>query len=173
MMNRLFRILTIIVALAVVSGCVGKKKPVPLLPAPPPRLTCNQAVFMDVREIPDADFAEILDQAETGDDFETCWKGLMVQALEADRDIPMRHLARAVHFFNRQDTKPAFYLAAFQYFSKIVKGQGAYTDPQQQLLVQYLHLAIRDARTKNDRTLKKAMLVCSRLDPDMYDKFFN
>ena len=163
--------------LGFLTGCTATKNSVPLLGDPQENtveaLSCADALNMDTRQIPDDEFFRILNNSQTGDWLDTCWKPLMVKALSEDRDIPMKHLGRAVHRFNTQETKEAFYMASFQYFSKIVKGEGEYGSPQKQLLTQYLHLAIRDARHKNDINLKKAMLVSARLDPDVYDRFFN
>ncbi|MCG8683753.1 MAG: hypothetical protein MI892_02690 [Desulfobacterales bacterium] len=155
------------------SGCSGKGQTVQLLPETREPITCEQALTMDTRQIPDDDFYHILDNSQSGDWLDTCWKPLVIKALEESRDIPMTHLSRAIHRFNRRDTIHAFNLAAFQYFSRIAKGEETYGDPQKALLSQYLHLAIREADHKNDANLKKAMLVASRLDPDMYNKFFN
>ncbi len=158
----------------VLSGCTtGKRQSVELMPEAREAVTCDIALNMDTRQIPDDDLHHILTNSQKGDWLDSCWKPLMVKALNEDRDIPMTHLSRAIHRFNTQETKQAFNQAAFQYFSKIVKGEGEYGDVQQQLLTQYLHLAIRDAQHKNDLNLKKAMLVSSRLDPEIYDKFFN
>ena len=155
------------------AGCSAKKESVPLMAESREELTCTRALNMDTRQIPDDEFFRILDNSQKGDWLDTCWKPLMVKALSEDRDIPIKHLGRAVHRFNTQETKDAFYMAAFQYFSKIVRGEGEYGSPQKQLLTQYLHLAIRDAGHKNDLNLKKAMLVSARLDPEIYDRFFN
>ncbi len=158
----------------VLGGCTtGKQQSVALMPEAREAITCDLALNMDTRQIPDDDFHHILNNSQKGDWLDACWKPLMVKALKEDRDIPMTHLSRAIHRFNNQETKEAFNMAAFQYFSKIVKGEATYGDAQQELLSQYLHLAILDAQHKNDKNLKKAMLVSSRLDPEMYDKFFN
>ncbi len=158
----------------ILGGCTtGKQQTVALMPEARGAISCDTALNMDTRQIPEDNFHHILNNSQKGDWLGSCWKPLMIKALQEDRDIPMTHLSRAIHRFNTQETKDTFNLAAFQYFSKIVKGEGEYGDAQQQLLTQYLHLAIRDAEHKNDLNLKKAMLVSSRLDPEIYDKFFN
>lgn len=155
------------------AGCAGKEQSVQLMPEVSEPMACSEALETDTHGIPDDQFFRILNSSESGDWLETCWTPLVIKALEEGREIPMAHLTRAIHRFNRRETKHAFNLAAFQYFSRMSKGEIAYGNAQKALLAEYVHLAIREARHKNDTALKQAMVVCSRLDTEMYDKFFN
>ena len=162
----------VLLAMAV-AGCAGKGQTVQLMPEVSEPMTCREALETDTHGIPDDQFFHILNSSESGDWLATCWTPLVIKALEEGREIPMAHLTRAIHRFNRRETKRAFNLAAFQYFSRVAKGEVAYGKAQKALLAEYVHLSIRDARHKNDAALKQAMVACSRLDTEMYNKFFN
>lgn len=155
------------------TSCVNSGPKVELMKGPEAQITCDQAQNMDTRQIPEDDFYMILDQAAAGHRFEACWKDTMARSLEQGRNIPVKHLALAVHEFNRRQTQDVFFLVAYQYFTKIIQGQERYGHNQKALLNQYVSLAITKADNKQEMNLKKAMLVCERLDQEMYNKLFN
>ena len=109
----------------VLAGCTGKGQTVQLMPEAEAPMTCSEALETDTHGIPDDQFFHILNRSEGGDWLATCWTPLVTKALEEGREIPMSHLTRAIHRFNRRETKQAFNLAAFQYFSRMAKGRSA------------------------------------------------
>ena len=161
-------------ALLAATGCTtGKRQAVTLIGDDPAPLTCRQALSMEIRQIPEDDLVRLLANTYHGGAAQTCWQPLMAKALEGDRSLPERQLVRGLKAFNRNETRDLFVRAAYQYFSLIARGDGTYGEPQKQLMTRYLSLVIREADSRTDPELKQAMLVCERLDPGMYHKFFN
>ena len=158
------------------QGCLGEKEIAPSI-APVPEIaktiaSCSDMILMNTLSIPDRDFSMRLDNSVSGSALYECWQPLMKKALEDGRKIPMKHLARAVHVFNRNDSKEEFSLAVYMYFTEIIRGNGTYRDNDRKLLAQYLSFSINNASSKHDANLEKAKLICSRLDPALYRKFF-
>lgn len=158
--------------LFILQGCIGSQPTVELLETPKEPLTCRQILSMASEEVPDDDFILALERSKSGEQFESCWKPLMEKSLGENRAVPMNHLARAVHTFNKNETKGVFSEAVYQYLKGVLNGKRTYRAAQQKLMVEYLRFAIKEARSKHDSQLEKARLVCSRLDPDLYEKFF-
>jgi len=156
----------------IAQGCVAKKETVKLFPEIQGPIACSDMLLMETTSIPYDDFALVLDSSYSSIEFDGCWKPLMKKALEEGRPIPMKHLAKAVNVFNRNDSKDTFSLAVYMYFKEIINGNGSYRDKEKKLLVQYLSFAINNAQSKQDEKLEKAKLVCSRLDPVLYGKLF-
>lgn len=154
------------------QGCLGKKERVELMPQIEEPVACSDMLLMDADSIPYNDFILALDNSVEGSKFYECWKPLMKKALKDGRHIPVNHLAKAVHVFNRNDSKDEFSLVVYLYFKEIINGNGSYRDKEKKLLVQYLSFTINNAKSQQDKNLKKAKLVCSRLDPELYGKFF-
>ena len=170
--NQLLAIITLAGALAA-AGCMGQKTAaLPLLAPDPMFVECDQALAMDLEGVPDDNLYALLDHSWDQGRMDGCWEKLMDEVLKQGRNVPGRHLANAVHVFNRHQTLEMFHRAAFAYFTRLVKGEGVYAGPQQQLLARYMSVIISQAQSREDPDLTRAMVVCSRLDPDMYKRFF-
>lgn len=162
----------VLVVLLALQGCVGSKTTVEMMPAPESAPVCSEILTGGLEGVSDHDLAQALDSASGGMEMDRCWKPVMKRALMQNREIPMRHLAKAVHVFNRNGTREYFSAAVYQYLRGVVNGKGVYRAAEQHLLEEYLRFSIKNARTRHDPALEKARLVCSRLDPQMYDRFF-
>jgi len=166
----------VIIALAgalAAAGCIGQKTAaLPLLEPDPVFVECDQALAMDRQGVSDGNVYALLDHSWDQGRMDGCWEKLMDEVLKQGRNVPGRHLANAVHVFNRHQTLEMFHRAAFAYFTRLVKGEGVYGSAQQQLLARYMRVTIHQAQSKEDPDLARAMVVCSRLDPDMYHRFF-
>lgn len=158
--------------LFIAQGCMGKKQTVKLMPPIKDPLSCKEILLMDAASVPYNDFILALDNSVSGSLIYECWKPLMKKALKDGRQIPVNHLAKAVHVFNRNDSKDEFSLAVYLYFKEIINGKESYRDKDKNLMKQYLSFTINNAQSKHDKNLEKAKLVCSRLDPELYGKFF-
>jgi hypothetical protein len=154
------------------QGCVAKKETITLMPGIKEPVACSDMLLMNTGSIPYNNFILALDNSYSGYGFDTCWKPLMKKALKDGRNIPAKHLARAVHVFNRNDSKDEFSAAVYLYFKAIINGNDSYGDKERKLLAQYLSFTINNAGSKQDERLEKAKLVCSRLDPELYGKYF-
>jgi hypothetical protein len=154
------------------AGCVSQKNAVPLLEPVPVFVECDQALAMDLQGVSDDNLYALLNHAWDRGPMVECWEKMMASALKQGRAVPGSHLANAVHVFNRHETRELFHLAAFAYFTRLVKGQGVYAGAQQQLLARYMSVTISQAESREDPDLTRAMVVCSRLDPAMYQRFF-
>lgn len=165
-------ILALVAILFITQGCVPKQGAVKLVNPPVEQeLTCKDAKLMDFARLSDRDLAVVLDQA-VYDNRMACWKYLMKKALEADRDIPAHHVARAVHQFNANRTADTFSLATYRYFENIAKGYDNYEKNDRALMKAWIGFEIRRAQTKKDERLIRAKRVCQRLDNDLYEKLF-
>lgn len=156
----------------IAQGCLAKKETVKLLPAIEEPIACSEMLHMDTAAIPADDFALALNRSYSGIGFDDCWKPLMEKALKDGRQIPINHLAKAIHVFNRNDSRDQFSLAVYIYFKEIIKGNRVYKDTDKKLLAEYLSFIINNAKSRQDEELEKARLICSRLDPELYGKFF-
>ena len=158
------------------QGCVANKDVVELMPSIKQPVACRDMLLMDTDLIPHDDLILALDHSfsglGSGSEFDECWKPLMKKAIQGGRDIPMKHLARAVHVFNKNDSKDAFFIAVYLYFKEIINGRGYYGSREKKLLAEYLSFIINNSQSKQDKSLEKAKLVCARLDPGLYGKFF-
>ena len=163
--------LGLVMLLVTAQGCVAKKESVKLIPAPQLPAGCSDVLAMDLFDVSDAQLAAALDRANSEDD-PSCWKALTERALEADRKIPKRHIARAVHAFNRNRTADTFSLAVHRYFVEIDNGSGTYGVKDKELMKAWLGFEIRRATAKNDERLIRAKRICRRLDNHLYQKFF-
>jgi hypothetical protein len=163
--------LFLVVLLFATQGCLGKKETVQLMQAPEKPVTCSQALDMGADELSDQNLGLIMDQALAESD-KSCWKSLVKKTLEQDLYIPMRHLAKAIHAFNANESENEFSLSIHRYFLEIARGKGNYQEKDQNLMKAYLSFEIKRANTKNDNRLKKAKLMCKRLDNELYRKFF-
>lgn len=153
-------------------GCVGKKKTVKIIPAPEGPKECSQILVMTLFDIPDDSFHFVLDKAYQTNDLEYCWKPLIKKAIKEDKPIPMDHLAKAVHIFNRNDNKSHFSDVVYLFFKGVINGERAYGEIEKKLLAEYLSFSIQNAGSRQNPALEKAKLVCARLDPELYGKFF-
>lgn len=160
--------LVVLVAVFITQGCVKKKDTVQLIPSPKTPIACQDAYVSDLS---DHELAQTLDRAVFENQME-CWKQLVEQALEANRDIPKSHLARAVNAFNKNKTQDAFSLATHRYFVEIANGNGQYKVKDKMLMKAWLGFEIKRAQTKKDQRLIRAKRVCQRLDNHLYRKFF-
>ncbi|MDA3789749.1 MAG: hypothetical protein PF503_14795 [Desulfobacula sp.] len=170
--QRIRLIIVCMVLFFIAQGCVAKKDIVELMPEIKEPVACRDMLFMDTASIPDDDFMYVLDHSYENSEFHECWKPLMKKAIQEGRGIPMKHLARAVHVFNRNDSKDEFSLVVYLYFKEIINGNGSYRGKDKKLLAEYLSFTISNSQSKQDKSLEKAKLVCSRLDPGLYGKFF-
>jgi hypothetical protein len=169
--NAIKTILFLVLVLFTIQGCIAKKETVKLMEVPVKKVSCNQALSDGVKNLSKEDLDLALDRALFNNEL-TCWKDLMTELLMQERSVSMKHLAKAVHVFNKNESENEFSLAVYQYFLGIIKGKGRYLAKEQNLMKSYVSFEIRNARAKSDTRLKRAKLVCKRLDKQLYEKFF-
>ncbi len=165
----LFVISLILISAAV--GCTGTKKSVEIMAPPPEPLTCSQVLADGVENYSSGQIAEVLDQAWLNTN-EACWRKVVRASLEKGQDLPMHHLARAVHLFNHRRTETVFAKAVHAYFMGMVDGKAMYKEADQRLMKAWMGYEIRNARSKNDPGLVSAKQVCRRLDASLYERLF-
>jgi hypothetical protein len=151
------------------AGCSGTQKVVVQAPEP----SCESALAGKLQDYSDSELAALLDQALAEERIEKCWTPLMEIALKKQRGIPQRHLAHAVHAFNKRSHQDQFHLAVSRYLTFIARGKASYRESDRRLLEAYCRFLIHHSSSRSDRRLTQAMLLCSRLDPDLYRKYFN
>ena len=120
----------------------------------------------------DNELAELLDKALEEGRVDECWMPLMREALSAKRDIPHRHLAKAVKVFNRRRHETLFHIAVYRYLADLAGGRGEYRAQDRRLLETYSSYLINNAGSSSDENLRQAMLLCRKLDRDLYAQLF-
>lgn len=169
--NKIRLVLIFLVLLVIGQGCLGQQQTVELIETPVEPITCSKVRVDGLDSVSNNQLVQTLDRALYENDF-TCWKSIIKTALIEGRDLPLNHLAKAVHAFNTNQTKDIFSIATHQYFLQIVKGNAQYQNKDRNLLKAWISFEIRQAKTQNDANLKKAKRVCQRLDRPLYNKFF-
>ncbi|MCD6292485.1 MAG: hypothetical protein J7M09_03390 [Deltaproteobacteria bacterium] len=152
-----------------ITGCTTQNA---MIIAPP---TCAQALDDRFNDYTDYEIARLLDEALNESCQEciySCWIPLMQRALDDSREIPHRHLLRAVKIFNQQQYSEYFHTAVYRYFRDLSRGQGSYRTVDRELLRAYCTMLINDSHSRGDRDLAQAMELCHRLDPALYGKMF-
>ena len=150
------------------SGCVGAKRAAVIRPAP----DCTEALAGGFTDLSDNALSDLLDQAALDTRPEACWIPLMKKALDENRDISRTHLLRAVKVFNKKQHEDYFHKAVYRYLADIAKTSGRYRVEDRRLLENYCSYLIQSAATRADDHLGHAKLLCKRLDPELYAKFF-
>jgi len=171
MKGKLMMFLFLSVILSMTQGCLTKSPKLRIVEMSEAPLTCRRVLAMGPGSASEGQLVQVLDRAwRMGEN--DCWQNLMAALLKSDREIPVPHLARAVHRFNKNRTRDLFSKATFRYLEGFVLNRHDYGVPQKHLLQAYAGFEIRRAGSKDDPALKQARLLCSRLDPDLYEKMF-
>ncbi len=151
------------------TGCATRSA---LVVAPP---TCAEARGERYHELTDYEVARLLDEA-AADSCQSClrecWIPLMQRCLDDGRDLPHEHLVRALKVFNQQQYQRYFHLAAYRYFYDLSRGVGEYRPVDRRLLRSYCEMLIQNSRSRRDPQLARAMELCQRLDPGLYNRMF-
>jgi len=155
-----------------VSSCATTPKTV--VPASPPP-TCEERLSDFVlSEFGEEEIAEFLDDTYSSKK-ETCWLPMIKKSLNGDKEIPYRHLKRAVKEFNQKQYGEYFQEAVYRYFQAIIfKKEGAisYGEADKRFLEAYVRYAIHHSKSKESPMLIRAKNICKRLDPDIYNRIF-
>ena len=165
----LLGILTILFLNFMVSGCATQNA---MIIAPP---NCEEALGARYHDFTDQEIARLLDEALVEDCYgclNNCWIPLMQRALDDSRDIPHRHLLKAVKTFNQQQYSNYFHTAVYRYFRDLSRGKGAYRSVDRDLLRTYCAMLVNESYSRHDPKLAQAMEICQRLDPGLYGKMF-
>ncbi len=164
-----FILALILIYLCLSTGCAQSRKAVPVIAQS--ACTCEEVETSGIRGFSDHEVAELLDQA-LADERNDCWMPVMEQCLNQSRDISQRHLAKAVHVFNKRHQEDLFHKAVLRYFTNLAKGQNSYGPQDRLLLETYCSYLINNATTRHDSNLQQASLLCHRLDQDLYGRLF-
>ena len=151
------------------TGCASRNA---MIIAPP---TCQEALGDRYDDYTDYEIARLLDEAladDCRDCLYDCWIPLMQRSLDDSRDIPHRHLLKAVKIFNQQQYTVYFHTAVYRYFRDLSRGVGSYRSVDRELLRTYCAMLVNDSYSRHDRKLAQAMELCHRLDPELYGKMF-
>ena len=147
---------------------VTVNKPIPAIPEP----TCQEALFAGLQGLSDNEVAGFLEKGLTDDGKDECWIEIMNICLNENREIPHKHLVEAVKTFNMKRHEDLFHKAVYRYLSGIAKGKTQYRAEDRTLLENYCSLIINNAKSLNDKNLGQTQVLCKKLDPDLYSKFF-
>ena len=151
------------------SGCTWSQKAVVTGATGP---TCEEMLSTGVHSFTDQEVAAMLDKALEEDQKERCWIPVMEVCLNQNREVPRRHLAEAVKTFNKRRYEALFHKAVYRYLAEAAKGNADYSPEDRLLLEDYCRFVINNARSTHDKNLGQAQLICRKLDPGLYRKFF-
>jgi len=149
-------------------GCTIPNRAAVIRPAP----NCTEALAGGFTDLSDNALSDLLDRASSEAHLDSCWIPLMKKGLDENRDIRPPHLLKAVKVFNKKQHEAHFHKAVYRYLADIAKTPGRYRVEDRRLLESYCSHLIQSAATRGDDHLGHAKLLCSRLDPDLYAKFF-
>jgi hypothetical protein len=166
-LKRFFILMLILAACtATLAGCA--KTPPQMSKAQP--VSCRDALSGNLQGLSPVDIALLLDTGKN--DPTGCWEELIKRCLDQQIDIPIEHLALAVHRFNRHQTEAYFHKSVFRYFSAIDRDKTLYGQASRDLLVAYCRYVLTTAQSTNNPHLKNAELLTRRLDPVLHDRIF-
>jgi len=150
------------------SGCTLGQKAIVVGPGP----TCQDVLSTGLHGFSDYEVARLLDRGLKNDLKSECWIPIIKICLDENREIPRVHLAEAVKTFNRRRYENLFHKSVYRYLADAAKGKAQYRDEDHFLLESYCSFLINSANNINDKNLGQAQVLCRKLDPDLYSKFF-
>jgi len=156
------------------SACIWEKKMIMVNKPRPanPEPTCREALSTGLHGLSDNEVARFLEKGLTDDGKDECWIEIMKICLNENREIPHKHLVEAVKTFNRKRHEDLFHKAVYRYLADVAKGKAQYRAEDRILLENYCRLLINNAKSVNDKNLGQTQVLCKKLDPDLYSKFF-
>lgn len=162
-------LLTVFLLIALLSGgCMSSRQAVVVGPVP----TCEEALSTGLQGFSDDELAGLLDRSLSEDRMTGCWMPIMETCLNENREIPHRHLAKAVKTYNKRRYEDVFHKAVYRYLADIAKGKAPYRPEDRLLLENYCSVLINSAHSVGDKNLGQAQVLCRRLDGGLYQKFF-
>ncbi len=138
-------------------------------PSGPP-LSCEEQLGLG--ELTKEEVSGLLDSAEQGKEFETCWVPLVKDCLDTNKEIPHRHVILALNRFNQYRHEDYFQKATVRYFRHLIFDEMEYRKQDKQFLTAYVRYVLKNCSSKDCPPLKTARQICKRLDPDLFSKFF-
>jgi len=139
---------------------------------PRPQLVCGGDVISSLGEKSSEEVEYMLDEAWGSGSVEECWVPMLKYCLDHRITIPHRHAKYAVKRFNRVQYSAYFNKAVARYFNEMVFGTQPYRPQDRELLIAFIRYSLENCASRDCRTLQTAKQVCSRLDADLYGKFF-
>ena len=140
------------------------------------KITCEEQLRQSVTDLKPWEISSLLDEARERGDIEGCWTPLMKKYLNEGIEIPHSHLKFAVKAFNQIQHKNYFHKAVVRYFNEMVIGdaeeRATYRSQDKAFLTAYIRYNLRNCSSRDCPPLETSKQICSRLDPDLYSKFF-
>jgi len=155
----------LLLSLFLLAGCAANGKAKPIVATVP---VCQQDFNRVFKDFNPGQSAELLRAAQN----KGCWDSAVAGALEAKIPLSETELAKALKYFNRQETMELFDQTAENYFTALAEGRIAYGVEQQRFLEAYSRNAINNARSQNSQQLRLVQQVSWRLDRVMYARLF-
>ena len=136
-------------------------------------VTCNEVLSHGVSNFSEEDVINVLHfEAQKNGELKGCWIPVMQSALKEGVRLPQDQLKQAIKQFNTEQYNVVFHEAVYRYLANIARGQGVYRSEDKALLRGYCSYLINHAENRDDGRLGQVQLLTKRLDPDMYDRFF-
>jgi hypothetical protein len=151
-----------------VAGCTFAKRAAIVLPEP----TCSEVVLKGIHNLSDNELARLLNRSENDESRSECWIPLMKASLDTNRDIPGRHLKKAVKVFNRRRYETYFHKSIYRYYANLIDRPDGYDENNRALLESYCSYLINTAKSSRDEHLVHAKLISRKLDGHLYARLF-
>lgn len=135
-------------------------------------ITCNDVLNHGVSNYSETDVINVLQLESENKDLKSCWIPLMQSALTEGVKLPQAALKLAIKELNSEQYNASFHEAVYRYLATIARGAGSYRSEDKALLRAYCSYLINNAENRNDGRLGQVQLLTKRLDPEMYDRFF-
>ena len=151
-----------------IVGCTSTKK----VTADHPQHICSEFTVAGLSSLSDSELSELLSSTDDGIGLDNCWIALVKASLDEGRDIPRKHLVKAVRIFNKRQHEQYFHKTLYRYFTVIAENPGSYRPEDRKLLDSYCSYLINSAESNRDRRLRHVKLFCQKLDRNLYARFF-
>ena len=127
-------------------------------------------------ELSEYEVCRIFDEATKEGRIETCFMPGVRKCLDMGWSIPHRHVKQALKIFNRAQHREYFNKAFVRYFNAMIfkdnENEVQYRDADRDFLIAYIRAGLKTCENRDCYQLISAKQICSRLDPELYKKFF-
>ena len=150
------------------AGCISAQKDT----AVSPQQVCSETLAEGLSSLTDSELSGLLNDTDDGNGLDDCWILLVKASLDEGRDIPRKHLVKAVKIFNRRQHEQYFHKTLYRYFTVITENPDSYRPEDRKLLYSYCSYLINNAESSHDKYLRLTKQFCRKLDRSLYTRLF-
>jgi hypothetical protein len=140
-------------------------------------LGCDELLAGVTEDPTEENIGQVLDRAAKEGQIETCFIPAVKKCLDMGWDIPHENVKQALKIFNKAQHREYFNKVFVRYYNAMIFKDGVkdiqYRDADRDFLIAYIRAGLKDCTSRDCYQLMSARQICSRLDPELYDKFFD